>query len=113
MVHPMSDDRSPDPQLAIARVRRLMLITMVITIVAVAFVFAVIGYRLFHLQGSAPPPFIERTYALPIGARVISTAVSKDRIVVTILVNGGVELSTYDPVTLMPLGRLRLVEPKP
>jgi hypothetical protein len=113
MVHPMSNEQTPDPQAAIARVRRLMLITMIATIVAVAVVFVVIGYRLFHLQGSAPPPFTEITAKLPIGAKVLSTGISNDRIVVMLQVNGGIELLTYDPVTLKPLGRLQLVEPKP
>ena len=110
----MSDDTTPDPQASIARVRRLMVMTMIFTIFAVIAVFLVIGYRLFHLQGSAPAAaFTEITAKLPAGAKVLSTGVSNNRIVVTLQVDGGIELRTYDPATLKPLGRLRLVEPKP
>ena len=48
---------------------------------------------------------------LPAGAKVLSTAVGGDHIVVTIEVGGVVEMRTFDPDTLKPLGRLRL-EPK-
>ena len=78
---------------------------------AVAFVLGVIGYRVFHAEESAPS-FADVTAALPAGAKVLSTAVGADHIVVTIEVGGVVELHTFDPDTLKPLGRLRL-EPKP
>ena len=45
-------------------------------------------------------------------AKVLSTAVGADHIVVTIEVNGATQLLTFDPDTLKPLGRLRLA-PKP
>ena len=45
------------------------------------------------------------------GAKVISTAVGADHIVVTIEVNGVTEIRTFDPDTLKPLGRLRLKGP--
>jgi hypothetical protein len=87
---------------------------MIATILAVAVVFVVIGYRLFHLQGSTPmPAFTEMTAKLPVGAKVLSTGMSNNRIVVTLEVNGVIELRTYDPVTLKPLGQLQLVAPKP
>jgi TRAP-type C4-dicarboxylate transport system permease small subunit len=113
MVQSMSDNTPLDPQAAatIARVRRLMLITMAITIAAVAFVFAVIGYRLFHLQESAPTP-ADVTAALPAGTKVLATAVGDGHIVLTVEVNGIIEMRTYDLSTLKPLGRLRL-SPKP
>ncbi len=44
---------------------------------------------------------------LPPGAKVLSTAVGADHIVVTIEVGGVTELRTFDPDTLKPLGRLR------
>jgi hypothetical protein len=43
---------------------------------------------------------------------VLSTAIGADHIVVTIEIGGVVELRTFDPDTLKPLGRLRL-ETKP
>jgi hypothetical protein len=113
MVHSMSDAPTPDPQAAaaIARVRRLMLIASLTTVIAVGFVFVVIGYRLFHWQGSAPAP-ADVTAALPVGAKVLSSAVGDGRIVLTVEVNGAIELRTFDLNTLKPLGRLRL-ETKP
>jgi hypothetical protein len=113
----MSDDTSPDPQAAaaIAKVRRLMVIASVTTFVAVAFVLVVIGYRLFHLEGSAPAApeaFVDVTAALPPGARVLSTAATSEHIVVTVEAGGTVEVLTFDPDTFKPLGRLRL-KPQP
>jgi hypothetical protein len=114
MVHPMSDDEKPlDPETArvVAKVRRLMMIASATTFIAVAVVLGVIGYRVFSAEGR-PPPFADVTAELPVGAKVLSTAVGADHIVVTVEVGGVVELHTFDPDTLKPLGRLRL-EPKP
>ena len=114
----MSDERPPDPQAerAIAKVRRLMVIASVTTFLAVAAVLVVIGYRVFHLGGSAQNQSeqggcAEVTAALPAGAKVVSTAISNDHIVVTIDVNGATEIWTFDPDTLKPLGKLRLKAP--
>ena len=107
----MSDERplNPEAERAIAKVRRLTMIVSVTTFV----VLIVIGYRVFHLGGSAPEPvaFVDVSAALPAGAKVLSTAVSSDHIVVTIEVAGHVELLTFDPDTLKPLGRLQLKAP--
>jgi hypothetical protein len=114
MVQPMSDDEKPlDPETArvVAKVRLLMLIASATTFIAVAVVLGVIGYRVSQVKESAPS-FADVTEALPPGAKVLSTAVSGDHIVVTIDVGGVVELRTFDPDTLKPLGRLRL-EAKP
>jgi hypothetical protein len=103
-----------DPQAAaaIARVRRLMLIASVTTFVAVGAVLAVIGYRVFHWQGSAPPPPPgDLAATLPAGAKVVSSAVGDGRIVLTVESGGVLELRTYDLNTLKPLGRLRLSPP--
>ena len=108
----MSDNKPLDPQTAaaIAKVRRLMMIASVTTFVAIATVLGVIGYRVFKAEGSAQP-FADVTAALPAGAKMLSTAVSNDHIVVTIDVGGVIELHTFDPDTLKPLGRLRLTKP--
>ena len=98
---------SPEAERAIAKVRRLMLITSVTTIVAIAAVLTVIGYRVSRIEGRAPA-FVDVSASLPAGAKVLATAVSNDHIVVTIEVNGAVELLTFDPDTLKPLGRLKL-----
>jgi len=112
----MSDERplSPEVERTIAKVRRLMVIAGVTTFLALAAVLIVIGYRVFHLGGSAPEQdrFVDVSAALPPGAKVLSTAIGADHIVVTVDVNGVVEILTFDPDTLKPLGRLRLA-PKP
>jgi heme/copper-type cytochrome/quinol oxidase subunit 2 len=114
MVQPMSDDQKPlDPEAAaaIGKVRRMMIIIMTVTFVAIGLVLAVIGYRLSQVKESTPS-FTDVSHVLPPGAKVLSTATSNDHIVVTIEVGGAVQLLTFDPDTLKPLGRLRL-EPKP
>ena len=105
---------NPEAERAIAKVRRMMVVIMTGTFLAIAIVLVVIGYRLFHLGESAEsaPEFADVTQALPAGAKVLSTAIGDDHIVVTIEVGGVTELRTFDPDTLKPLGRLRL-EPKP
>ncbi len=111
----MSDDKplSPEAERAIAKVRRLMMIASVTAFLALAAVLGVIGYRVFHLGGSvsSSATFADVTAALPAGAKVLSTAVGSDHIVVTIEVPGSVEVLTFDPGTLKPLGRLRLKAP--
>jgi hypothetical protein len=112
----MSDEKSlnPEAERAIAKVRRLMMITSVTTFLAVAAVLVVIGYRVFRLGESAEPSpaFADVAATLPAGAKVLSTSISNDHIVVAIDVGGVIELHTFDPDTLKPLGRLRLA-PKP
>ncbi len=110
----MSDPQRPlDPQATatIAKVRRMMIIVMTVTFVILGLVLAIIGYRLSRVEESAPA-FADVTETLPAGAKVLSTAIGNDHIVVTIEVGGVVELRTFDPDTLKPLGRLRLT-PKP
>src|ERR1035437_8085846 len=110
----MSDDQkplNPEAPAAIAKVRRMMIIIMTTTFVAIGLVLLVIGYRLFHVEESAAS-FADVTQALPAGAQVLSTAISSDHIGVTVEVGGVIELRTFDPDTLKPLGRLRL-ETKP
>jgi hypothetical protein len=108
----MSDERplSPEAERALAKVRRLMMIASVTTFIAVAAVLAVIGYRVSRTEGRASE-FADVTAALPAGAKVLSTAVGADHIVVTIEVNGAIQLLTFDPDTLKPLGRLQLKAP--
>ncbi|MFA6264093.1 MAG: hypothetical protein WC670_00050 [Pseudolabrys sp.] len=110
----MSDPKplEPDQAAAIARVRRLMLIASLTTVVAIGAVFAAIGYKVFKAGDSpaagAARTMVEAIDALPPGAKVIGTAIGQAQIVVTIEVAGATELRTYDPDTLRPLGRLRL-----
>ena len=102
-----ADDAAPlDPAAAriVAKVRWLMLISGITTLVAIAAVIGVIGYRVFKAEGSAPA---DVTALLPKGARVISAAVAEDRIAVTLDVGGAIEIRTFDAKTLKPTGRLR------
>jgi hypothetical protein len=102
-----ADDAAPlDPAAArmVAKVRWLMLISGATTLVAIAAVIGVIGYRVFKAEGSAPA---DVTALLPKGARVISAAVAEDRIAVTLDVGGAIEIRTFDAKTLKPTGRLR------
>jgi len=108
MSDPLADDEKPlDPaaQRIVARVRWLMLIAGATTLVAVAAVLGVIGYRIFKSEGSAPAA--EVTALLPKDARIVSTAVAQDRIAVTIEIRGTLEIRTFDLRTLKPTGRLR------
>jgi len=102
-----ADDEAPlDPAAAriVAKVRWLMVIAGATTLLAIAAVIGVIGYRVFKAEGSAPA---DVTALLPKGARVIAAAVAEDRIAVTLDVGGAIEIRTFDVKTLKPTGRLR------
>jgi len=106
----MSDDEKPlDPDAArfVSKVRRLMMIASATTFLAIAVVIGVIGYRVFRVEGSAPPA-PDVAVALPAGAKVISTTVGDGRIVLTIDLAGATELRVFDLNTLKALGRIRL-----
>src|SRR5437763_5716801 len=116
MSNPTADDEldpaSPGAARMFARVRLMMAIAGATTLIAVAAVLGVIGYRLFRAEGSAPA--VSETTApeditalLPKGARLIATAAAGDRIAVTIEVGGATEIRTFDVKTLKPVGRLR------
>ena len=90
----------------VAKVRWLMVISGATTLLAVAAVLGVIGYRLFRVEGSAAAP-TDVTALLPKGARILSTAVAEDRIAVTVDAGGAIEIRTFDLKTLKPTGRLR------
>ena len=108
----------PDADAAnvIAKVRKLMLVSMAVTVIAVGAVFGFIGYRIFKGEGttaktadklpeaSAIPA--DMTLALPRGARVIQSAVAGDRLVITLETDGKIEVRTFDVNTLQPAGRL-------
>jgi hypothetical protein len=105
-----------DAQRVIAKVRRLMLISMAVTILAVGSVFGFIGYRIFKNEGTAaktadklPPASAiptDITLSLPRGARVIQAAVAADRLVITLEEGGKIEVRTFDVKTLQPAGRI-------
>ena len=109
---------APDPAAAnvIAKVRRLMLVSMAVTVIAVGSVFGFVGYRIFKGEGmvekkadklpeSSPIP-TDVTLSLPRGARVIQSAVANDRLIMTLDIDGKIEVRTFDVKTLTPTGRL-------
>jgi hypothetical protein len=113
MTDPLSnDDEKPlDPEAAriVAKVRWLMLISGFATVLGIAVVIGVVGYRVFKSEGSAQTDI---TALLPKGARVVSSAVTEDRIVLTLDIAGATEIRTFDIKSLRQTGRLRFaVEP--
>jgi len=107
----MTETLAPEPtqeQAALlARVRRMMLIAGLTTALAVAAVLIAVGYRLFRADGSAAVTDI--TVMLPKGARIVSTGVAADRLMVTLDAGGVTEIRTFDAHTLKPAGRLKFV----
>ena len=95
----------PEQQRIVARVRWLMLISGFATVLGIAVVIGVIGYRVYRSEGSAAPA--EVTALLPKGAKIVSTAVADGRIAMTVELGGSIEVRTFDLKTLKPTGRLR------
>lgn len=91
-----------------ARVRWMSMLSGVATLIGIAVVIGVVGYRIFKSEGSVAAS-AEIVTMLPKGARVISTATAGERIVVTIDVQGSTEIRSFDARTLQPAGRLRFV----
>ena len=83
----------------------MMLIAGLTTALAVAAVLIAIGYRLFRAEGSRAPSDV--TALLPKGAKITTTAVAGDRLVVTLDVGGSVRIETFDLHTLKPTGTLK------
>src|SRR5260370_7858905 len=114
----MTETVAPEPtqeQAALlARVRRMMLIAGLTTALAVAAVLIAVGYRLFRAEGSAAVSDI--TVMLPKGARIVSTGVAADRLVVTLDLGGMTEIPPFDAPPLNPPVPLNFVihpRPKP
>ncbi len=98
-------EQTPEQAALVLRVRRMMLIAGLTTALAVAAVLIAIGYRLFHLEGSAS--INDVTAMLPKGARISATAVAGDQLVLMLDIGGTTEIRTFDARTLKPAGRLR------
>ena len=105
--HNADDEKplSPEQQKIVDKARWLMLISGFATFLGIAVVIGVVGYRIFKSDGNVAPR--EATAMLPKGAKVIQTAVSEDRIVVTVELGGTVEIRAFDVRTMQPTGRLR------
>lgn len=105
--HSADDDKplTPEQQKIVAKARWLMMMSGFATFLGIAVVIGVVGYRMFRSDGNAAPR--EVTALLPKGAKVVQTAVSEDRIVVTVELGGSVEIRAFDIKTMQPTGRLR------
>lgn len=106
-----SDTAVPEPtpeQAALfARVRRMMLIAGLTTALAVCAVLIAVGYRLFKSEGRAAGPGGDVIGTLPKGAKIVSTGIAGDRLVVTLDIGGVIEIRTFDAHTLKPAGKLK------
>jgi hypothetical protein len=102
---PPSAGREADAASVIGKVRRLMLVSTVLTAAAIAAVLGIIGYRLFT-SGGRQDASTQATLTLPHGAKIVQTAIGADRLVLTLDLGGALEVRTYDLRTLKPLGRL-------
>lgn len=80
-----------------------MLVSGFATVLGIAVVIGVIGYRVFRDEGRVA----DVTASLPRGAKIVGTAVTEGRIAVTIELNGVLEIRTFDLKSLKPTGRLR------
>lgn len=82
-----------------------MLLSGLATVLGIAVVIGVIGYRFYRAEGSATA-MAEVTARLPKGANVVQIAIAGDRIAVTIENGGAIEILTFDVKTLKATGRL-------
>jgi hypothetical protein len=109
----MTDTVAPEPtpeQAALfARVRRMMLIAGLTSALAVAVVLIAVGYRLYRGEGSPAAAATDIIATLPKGARIVSTAVAGERLVLTLDIAGVTEIRTFDAKTLKPAGKLKFV----
>ena len=98
---------TPEQAALFARVRRMMLIASLTTAVAVAAVLIAVGYRLFRSGDSVTAAATDVAAPLPKGARIVSTGLAGDRLVVTLDVGGATEIHAFDAQTLKPAGKLK------
>ena len=109
MTDTVAPEPSPDQAALIARVRRMMLIAGLTSALAVAVVLIAVGYRLYRVEGSPAAAATDIIATLPKGARIVSTAVAGERLVLTLDIAGVTEIRTFDAKTLKPAGKLKFV----
>jgi hypothetical protein len=95
----------------VARARVMMVISVLTTVLAIAAVIVVIGYRVYGASGNAA--ITNGIVMLPKGAHVISSTVTATTIGVTIDVDGADEVRIYDRKTMQQVGRLRFGTEQP
>ncbi|MEZ5765719.1 MAG: hypothetical protein R3D69_16750 [Xanthobacteraceae bacterium] len=106
MTEPVAAEPTPEQTAEMmARVRRMMLIAALTTALGMSAILVVVGYRIFRGDGVVAPT--DLTEMLPKGARIVSTQVAGERIVVTIEADGALEIRTFDARTLKGAGRLK------
>jgi hypothetical protein len=84
-----------------------MLIAGLTTALAICAVLIAVGYRLFKSEGRAPEPAGDVIATLPKGAKIVSSGVAGDRLVITLHVCAYTEILTFDAHTLRPAGKLK------
>lgn len=109
MTDTVAPEPTPDQAALIARVRRMMLIAGLTSALAVAVVLVAVGYRLYRGEGSPAAATTDIIAPLPKGARIVSTAVAGERLVLTLDIGGATEILTFDARTLKPAGKLKFV----
>ena len=109
MTDTVAPEPTPEQAALIARVRRMMLIAGLTSALAVAVVLIAVGYRLYRGEGSPAAANTDIIETLPKGARIVSTAVAGERLVLTLDIGGVTEIRTFDARTLKPAGKLKFV----
>jgi hypothetical protein len=102
----VGDPAESEAKHLVARARTMMMISGLTTVLAIAAVVTVIGYRMYGGAGALP---IEDAITLPKGARVVSIAGSGGRVAVMIDNNGTSEMRVFDLKTMKESGHLRFV----
>ena len=109
MTDTVAPEPTPEQAALMARVRRMMLIAGLTSALAVAVVLIAVGYRLYRGEGSPAAAAADNIATLPKGARIVSTAVAGERLVLTLDIGGVTEIWTFDAKTLKPAGKLKFV----
>ena len=98
----------PQQESMVRKLKRMAVFSSVLMIGGFLAIFGVIAYRLSNAPAPQAAAIPAITNALPKGSKVVSTAVSDGRIVVTIERDGITELRVFDLMTLQLRGTLRL-----
>jgi hypothetical protein len=109
MTDTVAPEPTPEQAALMARVRRMMLIAGLTSALAVAVVLIAVGYRLYKGEGSPAAAATDIIATLPKGARIVTTAVAGERLVLTLDIAGVTEIRTFDARTLKPAGKLKFV----
>ncbi len=94
----------------VARARVMMVISALTTLLAIAAVVVVIGYRVFNTRVGT---ISDATLMLPKGARVISTLATATAVTVTLDIGGSTEARIYDRKSLQQTGRIHFSTEQP